>query len=402
MTMDAGKGLTVVDSGMPRTSGSPFGRRRAPGGRLRTLTILTGLVVLAIGVGQAAGTIPSQAATAAQVLAAGPASVLAAGPARNDGTAAGTATAFTPAACTSGTCWIDVNVATLWVSPSYPRPIDQPALANPPDVPGWIAAMTVAQKRWLEGKLETQALYGTAVTVIGHDGTAWTRVAVPSQSTNRDGRGYPGWVPTRQLTSTSPSNTGQTATVRWKSAWLWSDWRASGVTGTKVMQVSYGNRLPVFSATSTYVVVTMIDGRQLALGRQVLSLHNSGTSWGATRANVVAEARKFLGLQYLWAGTSGFGFDCSGFTYSVYRTFGIALPRDADRQAVHGTPVGYGSLLPGDLVFFRSGPGGPIIHVGLYVGGGNMIDAPHTGAPVRYDAVAAFGGYAGARRYLSR
>lgn len=115
---------------------------------------------------------------------------------------------------------------------------------------------------------------------------------------------------------------------------------------------------------------------------------------------MVAEARKFLGLQYLWAGTSGFGFDCSGFTHSVYLAYGVTIPRDADRQAVRGTPVAASDLKPGDLVFFRASPSGPIGHVGMYVGSGEMIDAPHTGAPVRIDSVWSFGNYAGARRYL--
>jgi cell wall-associated NlpC family hydrolase len=329
----------------------------------------------------------------------------------NPGTGSAAATAassaavkLAPCAAAASTCWVSVNVATVWVDPSFPRPVDQRSLGNPPDVPGWIAAMTVSQKRWLEGRLETQAPYGTKVTVTGHDGTTWTKVAIPSQPTNRDPRGYPGWIPTRQLTGTAPGHAAKTALIRWRAAWLWSSWGIAGVTGTRVVQVSYGTRLPVADATpgASYVLVTMLDGRKLALPRQVLSLHTEGTTWGATRAKVVAEARKFLGLPYLWAGTSGFGFDCSGFTYSVYRTFGISLPRDADRQAVHGTPVSAAGLLPGDLVFFRGSATGPIIHVGMYVGGGDMIDAPHTGAGVRVESVWSFGGYAGARRYLSR
>jgi cell wall-associated NlpC family hydrolase len=373
----------MTDSAMPRTTRHGSAHRAAAGRRPRILVIAAGLTMLA-----------------------SPAALIACA---NSGTGSATAIAaassavkLAPCAATASTCWVSVNVATAWVGPSFPRPIDQRALGNPPDVPGWIAAMTVSQKRWLEGRLETQALYGTKVIVIGHDGTAWTKVAIPSQTTNRDGRGYPGWVPTRQLTSTAPSHATKTAVIRWRAAWLWSSWAKSGVTGTRVMQVPHGTRLPVVNATpgATYVVVTMLDGRKLALSRQVLSLHTEGTTWGATRAKVVAEAKKFLGLSYLWAGTSGFGFDCSGFTYAVYRTFGISLPRDADRQAVHGTPVSPAGLLPGDLVFFRSGGSGPIIHVGMYVGGGNMIDAPHTGAGVRIESVWSFGNYAGARRYL--
>ena len=58
-----------------------------------------------------------------------------------------------PQPCSHGTCWVAVNVATLWVSPSYPRSVDAPALANPAHPGQWVAHMTVAQKRWLVGKL---------------------------------------------------------------------------------------------------------------------------------------------------------------------------------------------------------------------------------------------------------
>jgi gamma-D-glutamyl-L-lysine dipeptidyl-peptidase len=309
--------------------------------------------------------------------------------------------AGTAARCYSGTCWVAVTVATLWVKPWYPRAVDQPALTNPAHPRRWVASMTFAQKLWLVGKLETQALYGTKVTVIGHYGTGWTKVAVPSQPTNRDQRGYPGWVPTTQLTST-PAATGTIAVVRSPTAWLWSSWTSQDVAGTRMMEVSYGTRLPVVRATSAYVEVALIGGGRAALRPNVMVLHAAGSSWGATRARVVAEAKKFLGLQYLWAGTSGFGYDCSGFTYSIYHAYGRTLPRDADRQAVHGTAVARDSLLPGDLVFFRSRPSGVIGHVGMYVGGGDMIDAPQTGVAVRIEPLSSYPYYAGARRYLTR
>jgi cell wall-associated NlpC family hydrolase len=311
------------------------------------------------------------------------------------------AAAAAPAPCLSGTCWVSVSVATAWVKPTYPRALDKPALGNPAYPAIWIASMTVAQKMWLVGKLETQALYGTRVTVTGHSGS-WSHLVIPSQPTNRDRRGYPGWIPTVQLTRTAPPAATTSAVIRSKSAWLWSRWTAAGVAGSKLMLASYDTSLPVARATSTYVEVILIGGRHVALRRSDVVLHAAGTSWGATRARVVAEARKFLGLPYLWAGTSGFGFDCSGFTYSVYAAYGVTLSRDADQQAVHGTPVARSALLPGDLVFFRSSGTGPIGHVGMYIGGGNMINAPHTGAVIRIDPVSSFANYAGARRYLSR
>jgi gamma-D-glutamyl-L-lysine dipeptidyl-peptidase len=349
-----------------------------------------------------------KAVAAAAVLALGAAAVAAGGSylggerlTGHEGRVAVAAAATAPQPCTSGTCYVAVSVATMWVRTVYPRPVDKPALANPADPRAWVAAMTLAQKQWLVGKLESQARYGTKVTVIGHHGADWTRIAVPSQPTNRNGRGYPGYVPTRQLTSTAPPAAKTTAVVRKPTAWLWSAWNSSGLTGRRVMEVSYATALPVVKATSAYVVVRLIGGRQVAIRPAYVALHTAGTPWGTTRAKLVTEAKKFLGLKYLWAGTSGFGFDCSGFTHTLYAAFGIRIPRDADRQAVHGTPVAPSELRRGDLVFFSSGAGGPIVHVGMYVGGGNMIDAPHTGAPVRIESVWTFGNYAGARRYLA-
>ncbi len=304
-------------------------------------------------------------------------------------------------ACASGTCYVAVSVATLWVKPWYPRAIDAPALGRPADPAAWVHALSTVQREWLVGRLETQALYGTRVTVIGH-WHSWTHVAVPSQPTNRDARGYPGWVPTQQLTRTPPAGARTSAVIRSATAWLWTGATTNRVAGTRVMRMSYDTRLPVVRATSGYVEVSLIGGGTGALRRSDVVLRRAGAAGDVTRARLVGEARRFLGLPYLWGGTSGIAFDCSGFTYAVYRFYEITLSRDADQQAVHGAYVARGALRPGDLVFFRGSAGGPISHVGMYVGGGNMIDAPHTGAVIRIEPVASFGDYAGARRYLPR
>jgi gamma-D-glutamyl-L-lysine dipeptidyl-peptidase len=317
------------------------------------------------------------------------------------GTAAAPEGANAPAACVTGTCWVAVSVATAWVEPWYPRAVDKPSLGNPAYPGTWLKSLTVAQKEWLVGRLETQAVYGTKVTIIGH-WQSWTRVAIPSQPTNRDRRGYPGWIPTVQLTRTAPPTATTSAVIRSGAAWLWSGWTVGGVTGGKVMLASYYTSLPVVRATASYVEVKLIGGRNVAVRRSDVILHDAGRSWGVTRAKVIAEAKKFLRLPYVWAGTSGFGFDCSGFTYSVYRAYGLTLSRDADQQAVHGTAVSRAALQPGDLVFFRGSATGPISHVGMYIGGGNVIDAYGTGSAVRIDPVSSFSHYAGARSYLSR
>jgi len=117
--------------------------------------------------------------------------------------------------------------------------------------------------------------------------------------------------------------------------------------------------------------------------------------------HIVAEAHQFLGTPYLWGGTTPKGFDCSGFAQYLYAKIGINIPRTSETQWESGRPVGKNGLQPGDLVFFKGSDsvGGLPGHVGVYIGHGMMIDAPHTGSHVRVESVHNFGGYMGARRY---
>jgi cell wall-associated NlpC family hydrolase len=111
-------------------------------------------------------------------------------------------------------------------------------------------------------------------------------------------------------------------------------------------------------------------------------------------SGVVGVAMQYLGTPYVWAGASPAGFDCSGFTSYVYAQVGVSLPHNAAAQYGYGTPVPYDQLQPGDLVFFDG-----LGHVGLYIGGGEFIHAPHTGDVVKISSLAEYaGGYVGARR----
>lgn len=102
-----------------------------------------------------------------------------------------------------------------------------------------------------------------------------------------------------------------------------------------------------------------------------------------TGAAIVATARKYLGVPYVWGGDDENGFDCSGLVQRVFAENGIDLPRVSRDQARAGVPVAVGDLQPGDLVFF----GNPVDHVGIYVGDGKMIAAPHRGEVVRVQDV---------------
>jgi cell wall-associated NlpC family hydrolase len=108
---------------------------------------------------------------------------------------------------------------------------------------------------------------------------------------------------------------------------------------------------------------------------------------------VVTYARHFLGVRYSWGGTSpSTGFDCSGLVRFVYGHFGIVLPHSSYGDLTLGRRVSRRWLRPGDLVFFAGAS-----HVGIYVGGGRFIDAPHTGSVVRISTMGSYGYYAARR-----
>jgi cell wall-associated NlpC family hydrolase len=123
----------------------------------------------------------------------------------------------------------------------------------------------------------------------------------------------------------------------------------------------------------------LVDAGAAVTGATALPAAGAGAT--ADGLAVVEEARKYLGVPYLWGGTDPEkGLDCSGLVQLVYKKFGIDLPRVSYEQATAGRPVSsLSEARPGDLLAFDS----PVDHIAIYVGGGKMIEAPRTGLDVR-------------------
>ena len=110
------------------------------------------------------------------------------------------------------------------------------------------------------------------------------------------------------------------------------------------------------------------------------SSNYSNVSASDQAQKVIVYAEQFLGLPYVWGGTTPAGFDCSGLMmYSFRHALGINLPRTADEQQLVGTRIPTDQVQPGDLVFM----GFPAFHVGMYIGGGKWIESPETGGFVK-------------------
>ncbi len=302
--------------------------------------------------------------------------------------------------------FVAVNVATVWTNPGKARPVDEPALTNPAHPRRWLRAMTSDERADLtsSNRTQTQALYGAPVLVVAQEGD-WSQVVVPGQPTPRNAEGYPGWIPTVQLTSNrrfgkAVDHRPFALVDRGIGTGLYADRRMRD----HELTLSMNTRLPLLRRTPRALLVATPEHGRAWLPRSRASVHRSEDAIPTpTGRDLVRTARTFLDQPYVWAGRSGFGFDCSGLTGTVYQTHGITIPRDSGPQAQdpRARRVATPDLRPGDLLFWsRTGEATSIYHVAMYVGHGKMIEAYNHLTPVRITPVRLDDNYWGAVRYL--
>ncbi|WP_251667732.1 MULTISPECIES: C40 family peptidase [unclassified Sporosarcina] len=266
-----------------------------------------------------------------------------------------------------------VSVATVWTDPDAPRLVDLPALQQPVQLEKWFGQLMFEDRLALseENRIQTQLLYGEPVIVeeVMED---WAKIIASGQPSSKDPRGYPGWVPLVQLSQRCASYTRGHVRVTVPKAWL------NDETGQRFMQVSFNTVFPVSRRQGDQFRVWTPHGWKLIRTRDVNQIEENESG------RPLEKGRKFLGLPYVWGGMSGWGFDCSGIVHQLWKSCGVLLPRDAADQAETGLPISLKQedWRKGDLLFFRETQDGPVSHVAMYAGGGQIMHAPATGRNV--------------------
>jgi gamma-D-glutamyl-L-lysine dipeptidyl-peptidase len=212
----------------------------------------------------------------------------------------------------------------------------------------------------------SQAILGSNVELL-EERAGWNRVRTADR--------YQGWMPADSLRKLRQGETPRRlANIASLFANLYPE--PDVTRHPPLMTAPYEASLEVVSEPGgedrRWIEVLLPDGRRAWLQRGDAAFDPGALDIPAT----IALARRFLGLPYLWGGTSSFGYDCSGFTQMLLRRRGITIPRDAGPQMRWEgfAPIEKADLKPGDLVFFGSSTE-KITHTGMYIGGGEFINA---------------------------
>ena len=235
------------------------------------------------------------------------------------------------------------------------------------------------------GAVITTLSKGTTVAVLNNS-SSWYKVSV---------NGKEGYVSGEYLTGTTATDVALgTGTVKCSSSVNFRS--APNTSSTSYGELKNGTAVTVLSTSNGWSKVSYA-GKAGYISADYLVTASSGTaispsntaasvSISAKRQSVLNYAAQFLGVPYVYGGSTPSGFDCSGFTSYVFKNTVGSIPRVAQAQYDATTRVSRDDLLPGDLVFFGSSTSS-ISHVGIYVGSNQFIHAPSTGDVVKYSSL---------------
>ena len=234
-------------------------------------------------------------------------------------------------------------------------------------------AMSLYKDRLVDSEL----LYGDIVEVLETSGE-YAQVTVIKQAYKNEPKGYPGWIFNKDLASIPDGWSEELDQIAVKQPIakinIIKDNQSSQ------MDLSIGTILSVLEETTDEYKVLIPAGIGINGKRDAHLLSDLPLN---AVDQLINNAKSFLDLRYVWAGTSAAGFDCSGFVYTLFRTFNIWLSRDAQEQVFEGEAHSYEEAKPGDLLFFAYQEGyGEVHHVGIYLGEDQMIHSQTPGSKV--------------------
>lgn len=201
---------------------------------------------------------------------------------------------------------------------------------------------------------------------------AWAQIIAVAQSSSKDERGYPGWV--RKSGLVAGWDQGKvTVIVTARSA---AAYASPSTSSERRMRLYIDSRLHYLTRKEDFVQAALPDGTPVWLPAASVALVDRETQAGSSpKIDLIATARTLAGAPYLWGGTTPDSPDCSGFTFRLFHVYGINLARDANDQALQGQAISFDSRQPGDLIFYTDVSGGPVTHVGLFMGNNQIMDA---------------------------
>lgn len=263
-----------------------------------------------------------------------------------------------PNAAERATC---LPVSTVWHAP-----LD----CDPAEIP-FIGDLDPLFRRKM---VETQVLLGEPVTVV-EEYKDWSRICAPWQPSRKDSRGYPGWIPSRDLASVCPPEP-QFAVVTARRAELVEQQGSACA-----LFAPWATILPVREILGTTVRVMLPGGTQATLNRDACVIRDSAylSSFDIKAEELLVTAMTMLGIPHVLGGMTEAALDCSGLVHLACRVLGVQLPREAHDIAGAGNAVPIENAAEGDFYVFRE-PEKPIHHIGIVVSPpGTVLHTPGGG-----------------------